>query len=75
MKFVLSLTILGFLVLSCKKTENSTTPTSDSTVITDDSITTAAPMPNDTTQIADTTTADNATRTNTMNSDSTQITK
>ncbi|WP_027379354.1 hypothetical protein [Chryseobacterium daeguense] len=53
MKFVLIATMLGFLVLSCKKqTDVSTTPSSDSIIPTDN--TTAVPP--DTT-VADTTTS------------------
>jgi hypothetical protein len=50
MKFVLSIALLGFFVLSCKKKEVTPVTTSDSTVIAD-SMTT--PIPSDTVSAVD----------------------
>ena len=51
MKCIASIALLGILVLSCQKKENSTTSNSDSgydsTTVTDPSVNTTTPMSND----------------------------
>lgn len=66
MKFVLSLTILGFLVLSCKKTEHTPVSTSDSTVVGDSMATTT--MPSDTVSAIDSTSGRRITTSDTIKS-------
>lgn len=59
MKCIASIALLGFLVLSCQKKENSTTSNTnsehDSATVTDPSVNTATPMPHDSIPMNDST--------------------
>ncbi|SEW16641.1 hypothetical protein SAMN05421841_1352 [Chryseobacterium wanjuense] len=67
MKYVLTLTILGFIVLSCKKSaDTSTTSASDTTIVADSTI---APVP------ADTISVDSTATNRTDTADTTKVTK
>lgn len=73
MKCILSIALLGLLVWSCQKKENSTTSDSgyDSTTITDSSVNATTTMSNDSIPLADGTTV----RSTGKNADSTKTAK
>ncbi len=73
MKCILSIALLGLLVWSCQKKENSTTSDSgyDSATITDSSVNVTTTMSNDSIPLADSTTV----RSTGKNADSTKTAK